>query len=382
MAAPQTRGAGVVPLILDGEPGEAGEILRSLTFVGGGENGNDTTEVREDARRWGGAEAAAFHRKHVTGEPDAVVLDPAASRGYTFRIGPLTIDLLWFPGETGAHGALYYLVSRAGAPVRRLRTRGVGSAWTEADEGEPEALARRARTMLGRLRPGEVVRGAATLAERFEQEPYWQAEAAVAGAIWLVLGLTKKFVIGPVWLMPASELLLLAALFYTAPGRRIEIGLLPRTRTLPRLALALVGLINTGSLALLVHELLTGKAKGAMGHPLILAAVVIWLTNVVIFALAFWELDRGGPDRRSDPETEGDPRFLFPQMTVGGKIQEEFRPAFFDYVYTSATNATAFSPTDTMPLGALAKGLMLIQALASLTTVGLVAARAVNILAQ
>jgi hypothetical protein len=377
MAAPRTHGAGLLALILEADPGHAGEILRTLTFVGPGDGRTPASEVRADARPWPETEAVEFRREHRAEHPDVVMLDPGATRGYTFPLGPLTVDVLWFPAD----GDLHYVISRAGAPLRRLRTREAGGDWLEPETRPSEApVRRRPGSRLAGLRPAAVVRGAATLAERFEQEPYWQAEAVIAGSIWLVLGLTKKLTVGPVWLMPATELLLLAALFYTDPRRRIVAGLPPRTRLWPRLTLALVGLVNTASLALLVHELLNNTVKGAPGHALILAAVVIWVTNVVIFALAFWELDRGGPDLRADPATEGAPSFLFPQMTAGGDLAARFRPTFFDYLYTSTTNATAFSPTDTMPLGSPAKALMMVQALASLVTVGLVAARAVNIL--
>ena len=125
-------------------------------------------------------------------------------------------------------------------------------------------------------------------------------------------------------------------------------------------------------------ELLKGST--AQGRPLIQASVVIWLTNVGIFALAFWELDRGGPDDRVAAALDKSASFLFPQMTLGGPMAEAWRPSFVDYLYVSFTNATAFSPTDTMPLGPWPKVLMLVQSLASLVTVGLVAARAVNIL--
>lgn len=372
MGAHSKRGAGVVPLILKGGPHEAGEILRSVTFVETEGRG----AVRTDARRWPRGRVAAFLEAHPAGGG----LDPDAAHGYSFAVGSLSIDLLWFPE---LDGLLFYGVADGDGAIRRLHTQAAEGPWVEVG-GDPEparaAGVRRPTSLLAVLAPAKVVRGAVGFVSRFEQEPYWQAEAVVAGAIWLFLGLTKKLNVGPVWLMPGCEALLLAALVYTAPGRSIQIGRRPRTRTLPRLALGLVGLVNTGQLSLLVHELLVSKVKGSPGHALILAAVVIWLTNIVIFALAFWELDRGGPDRRSDPSTEGKPDFLFSQMAVGGSYAAGFRPSFFDYLYTASTNATAFSPTDTMPLGAAAKGLMLAQALASLVTVGLVAARAVNIL--
>ena len=114
--------------------------------------------------------------------------------------------------------------------------------------------------------------------------------------------------------------------------------------------------------------------------PLLFAGAVLWLTNVLIFGIWYWELDRGGPARRlAQSNASRPPDFLFPQMTQPG-LAPGWRPGFVDYLYTSYTNATAFSPTDTMPLSAMAKLLMAIQSLIALTTILLVVARAVNVL--
>ena len=101
--------------------------------------------------------------------------------------------------------------------------------------------------------------------------------------------------------------------------------------------------------------------------------------NVLIFALWYWELDRGGPGRRAAGH-DAAPDFLFPQMTDDRIEPPGWRPRFVDYVYVSLTNATAFSPTDTMPLTPMAKSVMGGQALVSLVTIGLIVARAVNVL--
>jgi uncharacterized membrane protein len=106
---------------------------------------------------------------------------------------------------------------------------------------------------------------------------------------------------------------------------------------------------------------------------------LIWLTNVLIFSLWYWQIDRGGPGRRAAAH-DGPPDFLFPQMNDDRIQPPGWRPAFIDYLYTSLTNAIAFSPTDTMPLTAIVKSLMGLQSIVSLITIGLVVARAVNIL--
>ena len=128
---------------------------------------------------------------------------------------------------------------------------------------------------------------------------------------------------------------------------------------------------------LLVHYLVKGGKAG--GHPLISAGVVLWVDNVLLFAIWYWLLDRGGP--LPDEETDVRPDFMFTQMTDDGhQLYPEWSPNFFDYLYLSLTNASAFSPTDTLPLTRWAKLIMGVQSVASLVTVGIVLARAVNIL--
>jgi hypothetical protein len=147
------------------------------------------------------------------------------------------------------------------------------------------------------------------------------------------------------------------------------------------LSLVLIAVIaaeNALSLSHLVRLLLAGGRTS--GRDVVVAAAGVWLTNVVLFGLVFWEGDRGGPRARSVGHDQR-PDLLFPQMTPGGTVAADWTPTFVDYLYVSFTNSTAFSPTDTMPLSARAKVAMLAQALLSFVTVGLVVARAVNILA-
>jgi uncharacterized membrane protein len=147
------------------------------------------------------------------------------------------------------------------------------------------------------------------------------------------------------------------------------------------LALILLGLTaaaNGTSIALLVHELIA-RSTDMSGRQLLGGALTVWIANVIVFALWYWELDRGGP-RRREADGGDTPDFLFPQMTDAKDIMPGWQPAFSDYLYTSSTNATAFSPTDTMPITGWAKLLMSMQSLSSFVLVVLVTARAVNIL--
>ena len=221
-------------------------------------------------------------------------------------------------------------------------------------------------------------RKAAQFARR---DPFWPAQLTVLAAIALSLDLPSSLSVpGKVWLFPAIEGVLLAGLVATTPWRG---GRRPMRR---RVALALVGLVtasNLVNLVLLVHHVLHPPhmvaTSGGLGRALILAGTEIWVTNVLLFTVWYWELDRGGPIARRAIECP-EPDFLFVQMTdikLGGL---DWRAIYVDYFYTSFTNATAFSPTDTMPLTPAAKLMMLVQSGASLLTLGMVFARAINIL--
>ncbi len=206
------------------------------------------------------------------------------------------------------------------------------------------------------------------------RDPFWPAQLTVLAAIVLSLDLPSYLTIHAVWLIPAIEGVLLAALVALTP--RVGRGSAPRRR----IALGLIGLVSASNLLnliLLIHRLLHGPAT--LGRPLVLAGTEIWITNVLMFAVWYWELDRGGPLARRQEELRA-PDFLFPQMTDRHLGGIDWRAGYIDYLYTSFTNASAFSPTDTMPLTPMAKMLMLVQSLASLVTIGMVVARAVNIL--
>jgi uncharacterized membrane protein len=206
-------------------------------------------------------------------------------------------------------------------------------------------------------------------------EPFWPAQLTVLTAIGLQLLLPERLTIGPTWLIPALEGALFIGLFMATP-RQLEHEHTRRRRVALALT-AFVSAANIFSLSELTHYLLRHGSPG--GKELIVSGVLIWLTNFLIFALWYWELDRGGPGKRASGHDEA-PDFLFPQMTDDRIEPLAWRPQFIDYLYVSLTNATAFSPTDTMPLTPMAKSIMGAQALVSLVTIGLVVSRAVNIL--
>jgi uncharacterized membrane protein len=206
-------------------------------------------------------------------------------------------------------------------------------------------------------------------------ESFWPAQLTVLAAIALQLLLPARLAAGPRWLLPALEGVLLIGLSLATP-RQLEHEHTTRRRAALSIT-AIVSVANIYSLGALTHFLLHHNVSD--GRELITSGVLIWLTNFLIFALWYWELDRGGPGRRAAGH-DGAPDFLFPQMADDRIEPIDWRPKFMDYLYVSLTNATAFSPTDTMPLSGMAKGVMGIQALVSLVTIGLIVSRAVNIL--
>lgn len=199
---------------------------------------------------------------------------------------------------------------------------------------------------------------------------------AIAVAIVLQLSLPDRYGLHPRWLLPGLEIALLVALTILNPVR------LSRRTTLGRYAalgmVALITLDNAISAILLDHDIVTGRASNdATG--LLTTGAAIYVTNMIAFGLWYWEIDRGGPFARTEG-ADPYPDFMFPQMTEPELAPADWEPRFLDYLYVSFTNVVAFSPTDTMPLTRGVKALMAVQSLVALSTIGLVIARAVNVL--
>lgn len=207
-------------------------------------------------------------------------------------------------------------------------------------------------------------------------EPYWHVQLTVLAAIGLQLVLNNKLVFGSKELIAGLEGILLVLLILFAPHKHLVLRHL--RRGLAILLIAIISLANLSSLVLITNDLLS--ARQVTGKQLIISGLAIYLTNIIIFGLWYWELDNrasGVEDNEAQPVD-----FLFPQTAAKDKLPgvKDWVPTFLDYLYVSITNAAAFSPTDTMPLSHRAKSLMALQSLISLVTVALVAARAVNIL--
>jgi hypothetical protein len=205
-------------------------------------------------------------------------------------------------------------------------------------------------------------------------DPLWPGQIATFVALILYLMLPAALTIGPRWPVPVAEGLVFGALAVAGYAGRAA-----RRRRELAIALVLVAaLANMTALGFLIHYLIAGGH--ARGADLLDGGVIIWSTSLLLFAVLFWELDRGGPRRPADDRRPVAPDLLFPQMSDPSFAAPGWKPGFPDYLYVSLTNQTAFSPTDTMPLTLRLKALMGIQGTAALITVGVIVARAVNIL--
>jgi uncharacterized membrane protein len=220
-------------------------------------------------------------------------------------------------------------------------------------------------------------------------EPRWHASIAVVFATVLYITLPPRLTIGPVWIAAVLVLVVLIPLSILAPRRHIETR---RSRIASIILISIVNFFNLASVLLLVGSFFRPE-RAALHQPgfLLHTGAQIWFTNILVFALWYWELDGDGPDARADAAAAIDfenADFLFPQMqmtlasgqTSSTCIDPMWKPQFFDYLYLAFTNATAFSPADVMPLSRWAKALMMAQALVSLITIAIVLARAISLI--
>jgi hypothetical protein len=216
--------------------------------------------------------------------------------------------------------------------------------------------------------------------QRVAGEPRWPMATAVTAVIVLQALLQTQLHLSRHWLMwvlLAIEGLLLFALLIGDPG-----AIDRRSRLLRVLSIGLVCALVVSALwatTALISDLVGGGPETNSAGDLLRAGAAVWVSNNIAFALLYWELDRGGAAARAHRTS---PRidFAFPQDINPGLVSAEWQPRFVDYFYLGFTNATAFSPTDVMPLAAWAKMTMTAQSLISLLILSLVIARAVNVL--
>ena len=208
-------------------------------------------------------------------------------------------------------------------------------------------------------------------------EPRWQALAAFLAIGGIYLALPVNLIIGPIWLLPT---LIVVLLIPTVMTHRTGVRSLNRALGLLINGITTVALI--GSVLLLVRALPSHRESPL---ELLRSGGLLWLTNVIVFALWYWRLDGGGPTRRHEEKKFGSTSFLFPQMQVPRDERQQFactgwRPRFVDYLFVSFTQSSTFGPTDAPLLARWAKVLSMIQIFISLSIVILLISRAVGVL--
>jgi uncharacterized membrane protein len=202
--------------------------------------------------------------------------------------------------------------------------------------------------------------------------PRWPAALALlaVGALYSVIsgGLTP----GP----RAFLLVLVAVLLVPLLSAHLR-GSHRLARVFGFVVIGLVTVAVVASVSLLVSSSLGG---GTSAPALLQDAALLWVINVVTFAVWYWEIDGGGPAQRRQQEHHSED-FLFPQMNLDDKTAHDWSPAFVDYLFLAFNTSTAFSPTDTAFLSRRAKVLMMVQALLSLLILAVLVSRAINALA-
>lgn len=230
------------------------------------------------------------------------------------------------------------------------------------------------KTDLGEIRK---VSERSSVATPAPPEPRWLALIALLSASGIYATLPKILSVGPRWLLPALVAVFLVPTIIT--HRR---GYHAYNQVLGYAVNGVTTLAMIGSLALLIRAL---PAHLETPTALLRSAAVLWVTNVLVFALWYWRLDAGGPHVRDARPGHTEGAFLFPQMTMDDETKRkpgeaEWSPGFVDYLFLAFNTSTALSPTDAPVLSRWAKVLMMVQASVSLTIIVLLAARAVNIL--
>jgi hypothetical protein len=210
-------------------------------------------------------------------------------------------------------------------------------------------------------------------------EARWPVILAILVVLLLTATLHDRVQVVPNWLRYTLSSLVIAAIaavpFMGARTRWVKLERL--------LILIFFGIMEIGimvSLARLIDGIVN-KTQEIDGLRLLTSSVVVWMTNVLMFSLLYWQLDRGGPEIRGRSQGSR-PDWLFPQAEVPEDVSPHWQPTYVDYLFLSFTTATAFSPTDALPLTARAKLLMMLESLISLTTIVVVASRAINILSS
>lgn len=210
-------------------------------------------------------------------------------------------------------------------------------------------------------------------------EPRLVVTIAMIAALGMQVLLPSEVQLKHSWILPSVAAILLIITIAANPRRITRIS--PTVRLVGLAMIGSIGMANIWSGTRLINQLLTGRSAWGAGsaRTLLLTGGAIWLTNIIVFALAYWEFDRGGAVSRAHGSTRY-PDFMFPQMVNPDLAPPNWAPYFIDYMYLSFSTASAFSAADVVPLSRWAKTMMMTQTAISLVTVVLVISRAVSII--
>ena len=208
-------------------------------------------------------------------------------------------------------------------------------------------------------------------------EPRWPVVLAILAVIFLLALLRERVRLFPIWLPYVVGIVVLAPMaavtLTVAKARWLRVE-----RTITLLFFLVGGAATLANLANLIGAMVRRSAEIG-GLQLLTSSIAVWVTNVLMFSLLYWQIDRGGPECRAN-NAGTKPDWLFPQPGAGEDVPSDWRPTFVDYLFLGFSTATAFSPTDALPLTSRAKMLMMIESAISLVTIVVVASRAINIL--
>ena len=208
-------------------------------------------------------------------------------------------------------------------------------------------------------------------------EARWPILLAVLCVMALTVLRPAELRVAPRWVLPSVEVVLLAIVIARHPAR-----ISPRAAILRAIAICVVGVVLADTLAAtvrLIDVLINGGQATNSASDLLSAGSIVWASNIFAFALLYWLIDGGGAAARAH-HMPPSPDFGFPQQLSPEIAPPDWRPHFIDYLYLGLTASTAFSPTDVMPLARWAKVAMSVQSLISMGILGLVIARAINVL--
>ena len=209
-------------------------------------------------------------------------------------------------------------------------------------------------------------------------EPRWPVVLAILVVLILLAGLPGRIRLFPVWVPYTIGIVVLVPMVVVGLASKKALWLWVE-RVVTLIFCLFIEVTTVMNLANLISTMVS-RSMEIGGLQLLASSVAVWVTNVLGFSLLYWQIDRGGPDARVN-NTSPKPDWLFPQEGApSDDLPSHWRPTFVDYLFLGYCTATAFSPTDALPLTSRAKLLMMLESTISLATIVVVASRAINTL--